>query len=178
VHHTIDRLTPDTFPGAVKDLAALLATAVQHGASLNFVSPFDEDAAATWWHTQAPAVADGRLIVWTCRDRDNAEDALAGTISLSLDTPPNGRHRAEVLKLIVHPTARRRGLARALLATAESAAADACRTLLILDTETATPAERLYLATGWTRFGIVPAYATDPAGTPQDCSFFYKRLTL
>ncbi|MGP3969828.1 GNAT family N-acetyltransferase [Streptomyces sp. 6N223] len=173
MHHAIERLTPDAFPDAVKGLAALLATAVQHGDSLNFLSPFDEDAAATWWHSRAPAVADGRLIVWTWRNRD---DAVTGTISLALDSTPNGRHRAHVLKLIVHPTARRQGLARALLTTAENAAANAGRTLLILDTETASPAERLYLTAGWTRYGTVPAYAADPEGDLRDCSFFYKRL--
>jgi GNAT superfamily N-acetyltransferase len=89
---------------------------------------------------------------------------------------PNGRHRADILKLMVHPTARGQGLARSLLTTAERAAADDGVTLLILDAETGTPAERLYLTAGWTHYGTVPAYATDPAGTLKDCSFFYKRL--
>jgi hypothetical protein len=45
-----------------------------------------------------------------------------------------------------------------------------------LDTETGSVAEDLYLTAGWTRYGIVPDYAADPAGVPRDCSFFYKRL--
>jgi GNAT superfamily N-acetyltransferase len=174
--HAIERLTPDAFPDAIKGLAPLLADAVQDGASLNFLAPFDEDAAASWWQTQAPAVAAGRLLVWVCRDAA-APGGVAGTVSLDLDSPPNGRHRAYVVKLMVRSDARGQGLGRVLLATAEAAAAEAGITLLILDTETGSPAERLYATAGWIRFGIVPAYATDPVGTLQDCSFFYKRLT-
>jgi len=51
------------------------------------------------------------------------------------------------------------------------------RTLVMLDTETGSAADFLYEAAGWTRYGIVPEYAADPAGTPRDCSFYFKRLT-
>jgi hypothetical protein len=51
------------------------------------------------------------------------------------------------------------------------------RTLLILDTETGSTAERLYAKLGWTRFGEVPAYATRPDGRARNAvSFFYKAL--
>jgi GNAT superfamily N-acetyltransferase len=77
---------------------------------------------------------------------------------------------------MVHQAARGRGLGRALLATAERAAAASGVTLLLLDTATGGAAERLYQAAGWTRFGVVPGYATDPDGKLEDSSFFYKRL--
>jgi ribosomal protein S18 acetylase RimI-like enzyme len=118
-------------------------------------------------------VADGSLIVWVSRDSEH----INGTVSLALARKANGRHRAEVVKLMVHRDARRQGLARKLLATAEQAAAQAGATLLLLDTQTGSEAERLYRATGWTRYGIVPDYAADPAGSLQDCSFFYKQLS-
>ncbi|WP_244894078.1 GNAT family N-acetyltransferase [Planobispora rosea] len=170
---TVDRLSAGEFSGSVGELAVLLADTVADGASLGFVSPFDQEAAAAWWRTRAPAVADGSLAVWVCRDAGG----INATVSLALTGKPNGRHRAEIVKLMVHPGARGRGLARALLATAEAAAAAAGITLLILDTETASAAEHLYLAEGWTRYGIVPAYAASPDGSLKDCSFFYKELT-
>ena len=35
---------------------------------------------------------------------------IAGSVQIDRDTPPNGRHRAEITKLLVHPDARRQGL--------------------------------------------------------------------
>lgn len=169
----IERLSADEFPGMVEDLARVLLDAFDDGASLGFVEPFDRQAAAAWWHGLAPAVAAGDLAVWVCR----TDGGVAGTVGLALEGKPNGRHRAEVIKLIVHRDARGRGLARALLATAEQAAAAAGKTLLLLDTETGSAAEHLYLSEGWTRYGRVPGYATTPDGTLRDCSFFYKRLS-
>jgi ribosomal protein S18 acetylase RimI-like enzyme len=118
-------------------------------------------------------VADGSLTVWVA----HGPDGITGTVSLALERKPNGRHRAEIVKLMVHREARGQGLARALLTTAEQAAARAGATLLLLDTETDSAAERLYRTAGWTRYGIVPDYAADPDGSLQDCSFYYKRLT-
>ncbi|MFI0819618.1 GNAT family N-acetyltransferase [Streptomyces sp. NPDC021098] len=171
----IDLLSAETFPDSVKGLAEVLADAVDDGASMSFLAPFGHEAAAAWWHAQAPAVTDGSLLVWVCRDPESA-GGIVGTVSLALSRKPNARHRAELIKLAVHRTARGRGLARELLATAEAAARAAGVTLLMLDTVTASPAERVYLADGWTRYGIVPDYAAAPGGALEDCSFFYKRL--
>lgn len=169
---TIDRLSAPEFEPCVKELADLLVNAVDDGASLGFVTPFDHEAAAAWWRAQAPAVAEGGLIVWVCRE----DGAMTGTISLVRASKPNARHRAEIIKLMVHRDARGRGLSRTLLATAERAAIEAGAELLLLDTETGSTAEHVYLTSGWTRYGIVPDYAGSPDGTLRDCSFFYKRL--
>ncbi|MGI5242597.1 N-acetyltransferase family protein [Dactylosporangium sp. CA-139066] len=169
---TITRLTPPAFPAHVDNLAEVLADAVRAGASVGFRTPFATADAAAWWRTRRPAVEDGTLVVWTASDATG----VVGTVSLSLESKPNGRHRAEVVKLMVHSRSRGRGLGRALLTTAEQAAASAGATLLLLDTATGSPAERLYESAGWTRYGIVPGYATDPSGRPEPCSFFYKQL--
>jgi GNAT superfamily N-acetyltransferase len=170
--HTITRLSADDFDRSVKSLADLLVDVVAGGASLGFILPFDQDAAAAWWRTRRPAVSEGSLIVWAAQ----GPDGVAGTISLALEPKPNGRHRAEIVKLMVHREARGRGLARELLATAEQAASQAGATLLLLDTVTGSPADHLYHSAGWTRFGVVPDYATSPGGVLEDCSFFYKQL--
>ncbi|WP_432972336.1 N-acetyltransferase family protein [Dactylosporangium sp. CA-233914] len=169
---TITRLTPRSYPGHVDRLADVLADVVAHGASVGFRAPFGPGDAAAWWRNRESAVRDGSLNVWVAEDGGD----LLGTVSLALEAKPNGRHRAEVLKLMVHSRARGRGVGRALLGTAEVAAAGAGATLLLLDTATGSPAERLYETAGWIRYGIVPDYAADPDGTLEDCSFFYKRL--
>lgn len=169
---TITRLTAGDFAGHVPALADLLVDAVADGASVGFLAGFDHAAATAWWRSRAPAVADGGLAVWIAA----GPAGVAGTISLAYAEKPNARHRAEVVKLAVRRDARGRGLGRRLLATAEAAAAASGITLLLLDTETASAAERLYESAGWHRYGIVPDYAADPAGQLRDCSFFAKKL--
>ncbi|MFB7991953.1 GNAT family N-acetyltransferase [Streptomyces sp. NPDC056002] len=166
------RLTATELLDSADLLAALLADVVAGGASLGFLAPLTHGEAASWWRSLAPAVTEGRLAVWAELDGHRC----LGTVSLAFTDKPNGRHRAEVAKLMVHPAARGRGLARTLLTRLEDAALDAGVSLLVLDTETDSPAESLYLAAGWTRAGEIPDYATDPAGTPRPTTLFYKRL--
>jgi GNAT superfamily N-acetyltransferase len=173
---TITRLSAEGFRARVEGLAGLLVDTVAGGSSLGFLAPFGSDAAVAWWHGRLAAVADGTLAVWVTAGPGTG-GGITGTVSLALERMPNGRHRAEIRKLMVRSGARGRGLARALLATAERAAADAGVTLLLLDTETGTPADRLYGSAGWTCYGTVPGYATDPSGALQECSFYYKQLS-
>ncbi|MFD6944576.1 hypothetical protein ACFWC8_16685, partial [Streptomyces roseolus] len=69
-----------------------------------------------------------------------------------------------------HPRRRR------LLAAAEAHAAATGLTLLVLDTQTGSPAERLYRGAGWTAAGTVPEYAADPAGVLRPTTLYYKLL--
>lgn len=172
VSGTLTRLTADQLSAGSDDLGALLADVVEGGSSLGFLAPLDRAAAAAWWRGLAPAVAEGRLAVWVARDAER----VTGTVSVGFVDKPNGRHRAEILKLMVHGSARGQGLARALLATAEQAAADAGVTLLVLDTETGSPAESLYRSGGWTAAGIIPDYAADPAGALHPTTLFFKKV--
>ncbi|MBN0043025.1 GNAT family N-acetyltransferase [Streptomyces actuosus] len=153
-------------------LADLLADTVADGASVGFLAPLDRVAALAWWQERADAVAAGRLAVWAAGDGG----AVAGTVGLAFADKPNSRHRAELVKLMVRPQARGRGLGRTLLATAEEAAAVAGVSLLHLDTETGSPAERLYAAAGWTRAGVIPDYAADPGGVLKPTTLYYKAI--
>ncbi|MFE2043827.1 GNAT family N-acetyltransferase [Streptomyces sp. NPDC059477] len=110
------------------------------------------------------------------REVARAAGRVVGTVSLAFPGKPNSRHRAELVKLMVHRDARGRGLGRRLLTTAEEAAAASGVTLLHLDTETDSGAERLYGSAGWTRIGAIPDYAADPQGVPRPTSIYYKRL--
>jgi GNAT superfamily N-acetyltransferase len=78
----------------------------------------------------AASVAAGDILLWAIFD----DDGPVGTIQLHPVGKPNGAHRAEIAKLMVHPRARGRGLARQLMAVAEQAARDLGRRLLVLDT--------------------------------------------
>lgn len=175
---TCTRLAPAEFPAYVDALGALLADVVQGGSSLGFLHGLTPDEAATWWRDcVGPSVERGGTAVWVALDTDEAgRSHCIGTISLAFTEKPNGRHRAEVVKLMVHGGTRGTGLGRTLLATAERAAAEAGVTLLVLDTETGSPAESFYRKAGWGEVGVIPDYAADPAGVLHPTTLFCKRL--
>ena len=169
----ITRLPAEAFAAAVPDLADVLVDAVEGGASVGFVLPFAADAARRWWATVESGVADGRTLLWVARD----EVGVVGTVQVKLELGyPNGRHRAEVSKLLVHRRGRGRGLGRALLATAEQGAIDSGCTLLVLDTETGGPAEDLYRSAGFVELGVMPEHSADPWGALKPTTYFYKLL--
>src|SRR5262249_50202957 len=77
----------------------------------------------------------------------------------------NARHRAEVVRLMVHRRARRQGLGRALMLAIEAEARRLGRTTLVLDTREGDPSEGLYRYLGWTLAGTIPRYARSARGT-------------
>ncbi|MEU5765307.1 GNAT family N-acetyltransferase [Streptomyces asoensis] len=153
-------------------LADLLVDAVDGGASVGFLAPLERTAAVAWWRERAEGVAAGRLAVWAARD----EERVVGTVGLAFPDKPNSRHRAELVKLLVHRDARGKGLGRTLLTAAERNAAALGVTLLHLDTETGSPAEHLYRTAGWAAVGTIPDYAADPAGVLRPTSLYYKHV--
>jgi len=161
-------------PAAAPDLdqlALLLADVVNGGASVSFMLPFSVDDARAWWRTTI-ANADPRAVFLVARD----EQGIAGTVSMHPAWPPNQPHRADIAKLLVHPRARRRGVAKALMAEIESRAHAAGFWLLTLDTVRGDAAEYLYSAAGWQRVGVIPDYALYPDGRPCDTVVFYKKV--
>ncbi|MFJ4677115.1 GNAT family N-acetyltransferase [Kitasatospora sp. NPDC088783] len=166
-------LTPEALDARRDALADLLLDAVADGASVGFLDRTAHHEAAAWWDGLRPSVAAGTRLLWVVED---AAGRALGTVSLIREEKPNGRHRAEIAKLLVHRTARGAGLGRRLLAHAERAARDTGTTLLLLDTQTGSPAEHLYRTAGWTAFGTVPDHAATPDGTLADTTYYYKRL--
>jgi GNAT superfamily N-acetyltransferase len=168
----VTRLDEPRLLDHIEEFADLLVDTVADGASVGFLAPLDHAAATAWWKERAAAVATGRLAVWAAREGGRT----VGTVSLAFPDKPNSGHRAELVKLMVHRDARGQGLGRRLLTTAEEAAVGAGITLLHLDTETDSLAERLYASAGWTRAGVIPDYAADPAGVLRPTTIYYKHL--
>ncbi|WP_405765464.1 GNAT family N-acetyltransferase [Streptomyces sp. NBC_00080] len=169
---TVTRLDAPRLRARAAELADLLVDAVDDGASLGFLAPLDRTAAEGWWKDRAEGVAAGQLAVWAAQDGDR----VVGTVGLAFPDKPNSRHRAELVKLMVHRDARGKGLGRTLLTAAEESAAAAGVTLLHLDTETDSPAEHLYRIAGWTRAGVIPDYAASPAGVLRPTTLYYKNV--
>jgi GNAT superfamily N-acetyltransferase len=154
----------------VTQLAALLVDVVAGGASVSFLPPLAPDDAEAFWRRQRPA--DGGAII-VARDGDRID----GCVMLAPAWAPNQRHHAEVAKLLVHPRARRRGLADRLMQTLEDTAAARGFSLLTLDTWQGSAAEALYRKRGWIEVGAIPDFATLPDGSLGATVIFYKRLS-
>ena len=150
----------------------LLRDAVESGASVGFLPPLAPEESRAFWQATLDEVASGtRLALGAWLD-----ERLVGTVHLALATKPNGRHRGEVQKLLVHTTVRRRGIAQKLLDAIERAALESGRTLLVLDTEQGSDAERLYRRVGYTEAGVIPRFAATTAGPLTATVIFYKEL--
>jgi GNAT superfamily N-acetyltransferase len=157
---------------AERRLAEILCGCVDAGASVSYLPPLATDVARSFWKCAAADVAAGRRVLLAGWD----EGVLAGTVMLELASQPNQPHRAEVQKLLVHPLARRRGLARALMRRVEQEARRAGRSLLTLDTEAGGAAEILYRALGWQPAGRIPGYAMNAKRTLCDTILFWRRV--
>jgi GNAT superfamily N-acetyltransferase len=155
---------------AERRLAEILCACVDAGASVSYLPPLATDVARGYWKRMAADVAAGTRILFAAWD--DAE--LVGTVMLEFASSPNQPHRAEVQKLLVHPAARRRGVARALMARLEREARRVGKTLLTLDTRAGDAAEALYRATGWHEAGRIPGYALNSDRTPCDTILFWK----
>ena len=154
------------------ELGDILRDAVEHGASVNFVAGFTQGEAEAFWRGQLAGLAAGDRILFVADDGSR----LVGTVLLFFAHQPNAPHRAEIGKMLVHSSARRRGLGQRLLAAAEERARAAGRTLLVLDTHTGSDGERLYRRCGWTEVGQIPDHSLTTDGHLAPTTIFYKRV--
>lgn len=161
-------------PGIAAALAQVLLDCVAGGASVSFMSPLAAHRAQQFWHAVLESAQRGERIVLLAED--SVPGTIVGTVQVVFAVAENQPHRADVAKMLVHRRVRRRGLGAALLQAAESAAREAGRTLLVLDTVTNGDAERLYVRLGWQRVGVIPGYALWPTGGRCDTTYFYKTL--
>jgi ribosomal protein S18 acetylase RimI-like enzyme len=169
VSSTSIRTIPTVDPPLAEALAALLVDVVAQGASVGFLNPLSRaDAQAYWTEVPKPGVT---LLVAEQQGR------LVGTAQLHAAPQPNAKHRAEVCKLMVHPAAQRRGIARALMDELEKAARAASRSLLVLDTRSGDVSSDLYRSMGYVEVGRIPRYALSSSGQLDSTVFFYKELS-
>jgi len=171
---TTTALTPTAARSQQAVLVDLLRDAVESGASIGFMVPFNQALAERFWADMIADVEANRRILIAAYD----DDTLVGTAQLALAERENSLHRAEVQKVLVHTRSRRRGVASMLMTALEQAAQEAARTLLVLDTCAGSDAEYLYQRCGYTAAGRIPNYALFPDGAPCTTVLYYKQLEL
>jgi len=156
----------------IDQLATVLVDCVEGGASVSFMHPLTHERAAEFWRAVARDVVAGRRALLVAED----ERGICGTVQLVLDLPENQPHRADLVKMLVHRRARRRGLGAQLMRAAEATARECRRTLLVLDAVTGGDGARLYERLGWVRVGDIPDYALMPRGGLASTTYFYRDL--
>jgi len=174
VQHDVQvrRLDAPEIRAELDGLAGVLFDCVDGGASVSYMAPFSrEDARAVFAGFAAEVEAGRRLLLAAY-----GGDEVVGTVQLIYAPFPNQPHRGDIAKLLVRRSARNRGVGRLLMEHAEREARAEGRTLLVLDTVTGDPAERLYERMGWTKVGIIPNYALYPDGRPCDTTVFWKEV--
>jgi ribosomal protein S18 acetylase RimI-like enzyme len=152
----------------LKDLTQLLVDVVEEGASVGFLPPLSQADAIEYWS----GVVSDDLILWVVQ----LNGEIVGSVQLHLCSRPNGIHRAEIAKLVVHPRARRKGIGRSLMTVAEERARIENRSLVVLDTRAGDPSNLLYLSLQYTEAGRIPQYAQSADGDLHETVFYYKCL--
>lgn len=166
----VERVTAESAAQDAAALSRVLVATVAAGASVGWIDPPSDEEATAWWRG---LFSDPDATSWVAR----ADGRALGTITLLRSPKPNGPHRGEVVKLMVHPDARGRGVAPALMRALEQHARVGGITLLVLDTETGSLAETLYRRWGWHVVGTIPDFAVSPSGRLGGTTVMYKRLS-
>ncbi len=160
----ISELHSDQF----EQLAEVLIAVVADGASVGYLPPLEiEDARAYW----ASVIRPGNVLLIAERG-----DQIVGTAQLELAMRLNGRHRAEVNKVLVHPDCQRQGIGRRLMDEIDAIARREGRTLLHLDTREGDGSNDLYSRKGYTEAGRIPDWARSADGTLHTTVFYFKQL--
>jgi ribosomal protein S18 acetylase RimI-like enzyme len=171
----IEPLSTSALAAAQGDLVDLLRACVHGGASIGFLAPLPDSEAIDYWSSLGPQVQAGSRTVLVAREATSGR--IVGSGQLAFESRRNGRHRAEVCKLMVLPSHRRRGIAERLMSELERHARERSIRLLFLDTSEGPGGARgFYENLGYTYVGGIPGYALDPDGRPAKNAIFFKTL--
>jgi acetyltransferase len=155
------------------DLVTILVAIVQGGASVGFLADITPEEARVFWQAVLEAAAQDNRVLLVAEGEGGR---VVGTAQLNIATMPNGRHRAEVQKVLVHPQAQGQGVGRQLMEQLERIARERQLKLLVLDTTLGSVGERLYARLGYVRLGEIPDFAVYPDGQLHPTVVFYKQL--
>jgi len=154
-------------------LAQLLLDAHASGMALGLPAPLTHDAARGAYEHAAARLAPGERVLLAAFDGDE----LVGAVQLDRAEAGNGRHRAEVRRLVVLTDRRGTGIGRALLDAVVECGRRLDLRLLWLSTHDGAEAERVYERHGWTRVGVIPDWAVLPNGDLVGNSFYFFRIS-
>jgi GNAT superfamily N-acetyltransferase len=162
-------------------LGNILLECVKEGVSIGFMNNTSLEEAAQFWSSLAHRVRNNEVVTLGCFGRDDVSGhsdlSIVGTVSLEIKMPPNQPHRANIMKLQVHPSHRGKGIAKRLMKRIEELAKYTHnRTLLVLDSMSLSDAAKMYPTMGYEKVGEIPNFSMFPDGSLGATTIFYKAL--
>lgn len=160
----------------ISELKALMSDCIHGGASIGFLlESSDEELAAYWKKVIDEASQAKNRVIFIAREERGGP--IVGSAQLACETRANGRHRAEVQKLMVLRHNRGKGVASLLMRELENNARARGVKLLFLDTsEGAGGAKYFYELQGYIYAGGIPGFALDPDGKSAQNAIYFKEL--
>ena len=165
-------MTAEQVETEIDALTGLIVDAVTGGASIGFMPPLIEDEAREYWSGVVDAIRDGSRVVLAATEAG----VIQGSVQLGLEKRANGQHRCEAMKLFVHTRARRRGIAKQLMAEAEATAKKLGCTMMMMDTRKGGEADLMCQSLGYESYGEVPGYARSGDGELHTTVFYYCKI--
>ena len=153
-------------------LIEILREAVNLGATLSFTRPLPIYEARAYWEKVTLRVASDEIALIVAVE----DEQIIGTAQVVYAWQPNAPHRAEIQKVIVRQSARRRGIASGLLQHCEATARASGRWLIFLNTEAGKGAVSLYENLGFVKAGVIPQFALNGEQVFADTIMYYKLL--
>jgi GNAT superfamily N-acetyltransferase len=166
IHSDDELLTSD-----IHVLVELIHNAISTNNSVGFLHTTTKSELIEFWQNEINELETANTFLIA---RDGIR--IVGIVILTRETRPNGRHRAELRKLIVHSEYQRNGIAQSLERHATDLARDYGLKLLYLDSATDFLVERVYESWGWQKAGSIPDYSSKPDGTLEPTTYFYKHI--
>ena len=160
-------------PGMLLGLSELLLDAIADGASVGWLSLPSTAEADDYWLEVKTGVAQGKILLWVAETAGQ----VVGTVQLHLTAKENGKHRAEIARLLVHTGGRRQGIGGRLMTAVEEEAWRRDLSLLVLDTREGDPSQALYTKLGWQLAGVIPQFARSTDGRLAGTALMYKLST-
>jgi GNAT superfamily N-acetyltransferase len=169
---TIEELDEHAVRQQLDGLAQLLLDAHGSGMALGLPAPLTRDGARSAYANAAARLAPGERVLLAAFDGGE----VVGAVQLDRSDVGNGRHRAEVRRLVVRLDRRGAGVGGALMEAVVELGRRLGLRLLWLSTHEGTDADRIYERLGWTRAGVIPDYAVLPNGKLSGNAFYFLRL--
>jgi GNAT superfamily N-acetyltransferase len=149
---------PSTDTPLLKSITDIHISCILTDATIaTFTPPLHHTKIQNWWQERSAAVSRGTSTIFLAfapwaeeLHVAGAEKHLAGFVYLDVAGWESGPYRGEVQKLLVSPKYRNRGVARALMGALEGYAKAREVWLMMLSTESGSPAESVYLKFGYT----------------------------
>lgn len=157
----------------LNDLTDTLCRVVEAGASIGFFAPLRAEEAQRYWRKAYQEYQAAERIILVAKDEHGR---VIGSGQYAGAKSANGKHRAEVQKILVHPDNQRQGVGTKLMQALEQHALAHGRELLVLDTKQGDLGELLYVRAGYKAVGSIPGYTRTPHGKPQATVIYYKHL--